>query len=729
MFHKAEKTMTSNAQALVTMNGSSSPAEHAPEMYPADIDAIFGVQTFNLDTMRAYLPDEVFDALCETIEAGKPLKPEIADVVALAMKEWAIEHGATHFTHWFQPLTGGTAEKHESFVTPNVGGGAIVKFSGKELIQGEPDASSFPSGGLRTTFEARGYTAWDPSSPAFVMKIGNIATLCIPTAFASWSGEALDYKIPLLRSIEALNTQTLKALDLLGEKQIKKCYPTAGSEQEFFLIDAQLHAQRPDLVVTGRTLIGARPAKSQELADHYFGAIPERVLAYMREVEYRLYRLGVPIKTRHNEVAPNQYEIAPLFEHANISADHQQLIMNILRVTAPKYGLVCLLHEKPFAGINGSGKHLNWSIATNTGLNLLNPGKTPHENLHFLYFTAAVIKAVDQYQGLLRASIASAGNDLRLGGHEAPPAIMSVFLGEQLSEIFDRIVQDTEHPSPDGGLLGLGVPVLPPLPRHSTDRNRTSPLAFTGNKFEFRAVGASQTISWPLTVINTIVADALASMNQQLASLLSSGISLEDALRKILAEIYQQHCRIVFNGDGYSPEWHHEAQKRGLLDLKDTVQALQQLHHPDVIALFERQNVLTQKELAAREEIFLDQYAKTRIIESLALLSLVRQRVLPAAIQYLRNFPHTEHFTTASLLNYGEQLSLLIESLIQSTDTLEQEIPQVENRADTKERATAAADTLLPLMKQIRTICDRIELLVPAQYWTLPTYQEMLFTR
>ncbi len=722
--------MSFSSASLQTTAGHNGIAQ-SDEQFPADINAIFGIQTFSLEAMRAYLPDDVFASLAKTMQQGEPLDPNIADVVALAMKEWAIEHGATHFTHWFQPLTGGTAEKHESFVTPNVGGGAVAKFSGKDLIQGEPDASSFPSGGLRATFEARGYTAWDPSSPAFVMRIGNTATLCIPTAFASWSGEALDYKIPLLRSIEALNKQALEALRLLGEEKAQKCFATAGSEQEFFLIHQQFYNRRPDLVVTGRTLIGARPAKSQELADHYFGSIPEKVLAYMREVEYRLYRLGVPIKTRHNEVAPSQYEIAPLYEHANISADHQQLIMNILRSTAPKYDMVCLLHEKPFEGINGSGKHLNWSIATDTGLNLLDPGKTPHENLIFLYFAAAVIKAVDQYQGLLRASIASAGNDHRLGGHEAPPAIMSIFLGEELSNIFERIVEGQEHKQLEGGLLGLGTPILPSLPRHSTDRNRTSPLAFTGNKFEFRAVGASQTISWPLTILNTIVADALASMNERLKTLLNEGSSLESALRSLLAEVYQQHRRIVFNGDGYSPEWRTEAQRRGLLELPDSVTALQQLHDPAIIQLFERHSVLSQKELAAREEIFLDQYAKTRIIESLTLLSLVRKSVLPAAFHYGRQLRETANIFNSNipLEVYTDHFALLIEQLLQKTQALDQEVARIEQLPDTQQRAQEAVTVLVPLLAEIRTLCDNLETLIPAELWHLPTYQEMLFLK
>ncbi|MGH7601526.1 MAG: glutamine synthetase III, partial [bacterium] len=520
-----------------------------PQQLTADINSIFGEHTFNMEVMREKLPKEVFQSLLATIDKGQPIDPKLADVVALAMKEWAVEHGATHFTHWFQPLTGLTAEKHDSFVTPNVGGGAVAKFSGKDLIQGEPDASSFPSGGIRATFEARGYTAWDPTSPAFIIKNHHGATLSIPTAFASWTGEALDHKIPLLRSMEALNQQALRALALFDglHANVHKVYTTVGSEQEYFLIDEEFFYRRPDLVTTGRTLFGAKPARGQELEDHYFGSIPERVLAYMTDVEYQSYRLGVPVKTRHNEVAPGQYEIAPIFENSNIAADHQQIMMQIMKNTARKYGLVCLLHEKPFAGINGSGKHNNWSMATDTGMNLLEPGETPHDNMQFLFFCAAVIKAVDDYQDLLRASVASAANDHRLGANEAPPAIISIFLGEQLTDIFNQIEKGKPESSKSKDLLGLGSPVLPHLPRHAGDRNRTSPFAFTGNKFEFRAVGASQSISFPNTVLNTIVAAAIDELTGAVEANLKAKMPFEQALHAVLKGVIGKHKRIIFN--------------------------------------------------------------------------------------------------------------------------------------------------------------------------------------
>ncbi|MFB3133020.1 MAG: glutamine synthetase III, partial [Rhodothermales bacterium] len=476
---------------------------------PMNIEKIFGENTFGLDEMESRLPKSVYQAMLATIERGAPIDPDVAEAVAQAMKEWAIERGASHFTHWFQPLTGYTAEKHDSFITPNEGGGAVAKFSGKDLIQGEPDASSFPSGGLRATFEARGYTAWDPTSPAFIIENSKGSYLAIPTAFASWTGEALDHKIPLLRSMEALNKQALRALKLFGDTTATKVYPTVGNEQEYFLIDEEFYYRRPDLITCGRTLLGARPPRGQELDDHYFGSINDRVLSCMLEAEKELYRLGVPVKTRHNEVAPSQYEIAPIYENANVAVDHQHLLMLTLQRVARKYGLVCLLHEKPFAGINGSGKHNNWSMATNTGLNLLDPGETPHDNAQFLFFCVAVVRAVYKHQDLLRISVATAANDHRLGANEAPPAIMSVFLGEQLEHIFEQLTEGPAKESKQGGFLGLGVPSLPHLPRHASDRNRTSPFAFTGNKFEFRSIGSSQTVSFPNVVLNVIVAEAL----------------------------------------------------------------------------------------------------------------------------------------------------------------------------------------------------------------------------
>ena len=528
---------------------------------------VFASNVFSPAVQRRRLPKHVYKALQRTLARGEALDTTLADSVAQAMKEWAMEKGATHYTHWFQPLTGSTAEKHDSFYGPVGDGTAIAEFSGKELIQGEPDASSFPTGGIRATFEARGYTAWDPTSPAFILENPNGALLCIPTAFTSWTGEALDNKIPLLRSMDALSGAAVRALELLGVDDAKRVFTTTGCEQEYFLIDEQYFFERPDLVTTGRTLFGAKPPKGHELDDHYFGSIPERVLAYMLEVELELAKLGVPIKTRHNEVAPNQFEVAPIFENSNVGSDHQMLTMQILQNTARRYGLVCLLHEKPFAGVNGSGKHNNWSMGTDTGLNLLEPGDTPAENLQFLFFCAAVIQAVNKHQALLRASIASAGQDHRLGANEAPPAIISIFLGAELEKVFSAIESGKVQPSKPGSFLGLGTPVLPPLPLHGGDRNRTSPFAFTGNKFEFRALGSNSSPAWPNTVLNTIVAESVDELAGKLKDALKgSGATLEKAVTKVVKEAWTANKQIVFDGDGYSEAWHKEAEKRGLAE-------------------------------------------------------------------------------------------------------------------------------------------------------------------
>src|SRR5271154_7058232 len=529
----------------------------SPDLTIAD-NQVFGANVFSPALQRHRLPKHVYKALQRTLARGEALDTSLADAVAQAMKEWAMEKGATHYTHWFQPLTGSTAEKHDSFYGPTGDGTAIAEFSGKELIQGEPDASSFPTGGIRATFEARGYTAWDPTSPAFILENPNGALLCIPTAFTSWTGEALDNKIPLLRSMDALSGAAISALDLLGVEDASRVFTTTGCEQEYFLIDEQYFFERPDLVTTGRTLFGAKPPKGHELDDHYFGSIPERGLAYMLDVELQLAKLGVPIKTRHNEDAPNQFEVAPIFENSNVGSDHQMITMQIMQNVARNYGLVCLLHEKPFAGVNGSGKHNNWSMGTDTGATLLEPGDTPSENLSFLFFAAAVIEAVDTYQQLLRASIASPGQDFRLGANEAPPAIISIFLGTELEEIFGAIAEGKAGASRPGSFLGLGTPVLPPLPLHSGDRNRTSPFAFTGNKFEFRALGSSQSPGFPNTVLNTIAAEAIDALAEELDEALKSGVSLEKAVLGIVKESYKAHRRIVFNGDNYSDAWHAE---------------------------------------------------------------------------------------------------------------------------------------------------------------------------
>src|SRR3954451_11557198 len=534
---------------------------------------LFGTSVFNEEVQKARLPKPIFKALQRTVKLGEKLDPTVADAVASALKDWAIEHGATHFTHLFQPMTGITAEKHDSFITPNGDGGAIAEFSGKELIKGEPDASSFPSGGLRATFEARGYTAWDPTSPAYVMENPNGSTLVIPTAFLSWTGEALDKKTPLLRSMEALSAQALRILRLFGNKDAIKVFTTVGAEQEYFLIDKNFYYARPDLITTGRTLFGAPPPKGQELEDQYFGAIPERILACMADVEAELFKLGVPVKTRHNEVAPSQYEIAPIYENSNLATDHQNLIMELLRKTADKYGLVALLHEKPFAGINGSGKHNNWSMSTDTE-NLLEPGNTPHDNAQFLVFTTAVIRAVARHSKILRLAIASAHNDHRLGANEAPPAIISIFLGDQLNDVIEQIEKGGAKSSRQGGVFETGVSILPKIPKEAGDRNRTSPFAFTGNKFEFRAVGSSQNIAGPNTVLNTIVAESLDYVATNLENATKGGKSLTAAIQELLPAIIKENKRIIFNGDNYTEEWHAEAGKRGLPNLKNTVDVL-----------------------------------------------------------------------------------------------------------------------------------------------------------
>jgi glutamine synthetase len=705
----------------------------SPENVPTDIVNVFAEDVLTLEVLRNKLSRPVFKSLLATVERAEPLDATIADIVALAMKEWASEKGATHYTHWFQPLTGSTAEKHESFTVPSSGGGAVSEFSGKDLIQGEPDASSFPSGGLRATFEARGYTAWDPTSPAFIMRHGNGATLCIPTAFASWTGEALDAKTPLLRSIEALNKQACKALELFGI-QASKVYSTVGLEQEYFLVDEEFFYRRPDLMMCGRTLFGARPPRGQELEDHYFGSIPDRVLSYMADAEYQLYKLGVPVKTRHNEVAPGQYEIAPMFEHSNIAADHQQLLMQVMKNTARKYGLICLMHEKPFAGVNGSGKHTNWSMSTNTGMNLLEPGDTPRENMIFLFFCAAILKAVDDHQDLLRISVSTAANDHRLGANEAPPAIISIFLGDQLSAVLEQLEKGINGETPGGGLLGLGSPVLPHLARHAGDRNRTSPFAFTGNKFEFRAVGSSQSSSFPITVLNTIAADAIQSLTKETQQRILAGESLEQALQNVLSATISRHKRIVFNGDGYSDEWRAEAQQRGLLNLPDTLAALPLLVSEKNIGLFSAYNVLSARELEARSEILFDQYFKTVNIEGETTEWIARTMILPAAIQTISKMAES----ALSLQKLGISSSAIHENLqemINATDALKKDLGTLEKAnadlgGDTvHEKAHHMHDHVIPAMQAVRIAADTLERMIPDGLRSMPNYREMLFVK
>src|SRR5689334_9992621 len=587
----------------------------AKEPRAARVAEAFGSLVFNDEVQQTRLPKPVYHALRRTMTHGEALDPSLADIVASALKDWAVEHGATHYTHWFQPLTGITAEKHDAFLTPTADGRAVAEFSGKELVRGEPDASSFPSGGMRSTFEARGYTAWDPTSPPWLLVTPNGTTLVIPTAFVSWTGEALDTKTPLLRSMDALSKQAVRILKLFGSKA-SRVQTTCGPEQEYFLIDRQFYFNRPDLINAGRTLFGAKPPKGQEMEDHYFGSIPDRVLGFMQEVERELYKVGVPLKTRHNEVAPSQYEVAPIFESANVATDHQMMTMEMLRRIAPKYGLACLLHEKPFSGVNGSGKHLNWSMSDDLGNNLLNPGETPHDNVQFLVFCAAVLRAVNKFQGLLRYSIASAGNDHRLGANEAPPAILSIFLGDMLTDIFSQIEKGAAKTTKSGGILDTGVSVLPKLPRDAGDRNRTSPFAFTGNKFEFRAVSAGQSIAFPNIALNVAVAEALDYMATELEKALKDGKELDTAVKALLTKMIKDNKRIIFNGNNYSAEWEKEAAKRGLLNHRTSVDAYGELMKADVVSAFEKYKVLNERELRARYDVAIEQYNKTVNIEA-----------------------------------------------------------------------------------------------------------------
>ncbi len=699
-----------------------------------NIARIFGENCLSIDTLKERLPGTVWKVLKKTIRDNAPLDFEVADAVAVVMKEWATEKGATHYTHWFQPLTGATAEKHDSFITPNQGGGAITQFSGNDLMRGEPDASSFPSGGLRPTFEARGYTAWDPTSPAFIIENGRGSTLCIPTVFASWKGESLDFKTPLLRSIEALNKQAMRALNLFGVENLKWVNATGGFEQEYFLIDQEYFYRRPDLMTSGRTLFGAKPPKGQELDDHYFGSIPDRILSFMLETEKELYRLGVPVKTRHNEVAPSQYEIAPVFEKANVAADHQQLTMIMLKKIARKYGLVCLLHEKPFAGLNGSGKHANWSMVTSRGANLLEPGDSPHENMQFLFFFAATLKAVHDYQGLLRASIASAGNDHRLGANEAPPAIISAYIGEQLDDIVEQLKSGKAKSSKEGGLLGLGIPVLPTIPKHAGDRNRTSPFAFTGNKFEFRAVGSEQTVSFPFAILNTAVASSIDEMTSSLEAEMEKGSDLEMALEVVLQKTFGDIDKILFHGDGYSDDWQEEAKKRGLLNHKTTMEALPSLTDKKSVALFEKYSVLSELELEARLEIYLEQYFIKLNIEAETTEDIVRTMVVPATIRYLNEIlavndrGKSSNLDVTSTKTLAEEVNTVLSQLLVAVDKL-RKVNEDLGGDSVPEKATHLSKVVLPEMNKVRELADKLEKLVPDDYWPLPSYREMLFVK
>jgi glutamine synthetase len=688
--------------------------------------SVYGSNVFGPDEQRQRLPKTIFRQLQATIDRGEPLDSGLADAVALAMKDWALERGATHYTHWFQPLTGSTAEKHDSFYGPVGDGTSIAQFSGKELIRGEPDASSFPSGGIRATFEARGYTAWDPTSPAFIMENPNGAYLCIPTAFASWTGEALDTKIPLLRSMAALNKSALRALALFGDTP-ERVYTTIGPEQEYFLIDEQFYFERPDLIATGRTLFGAKPAKGQQLDDHYFGSIPERVLAFMLEVERELAKLGVPVKTRHNEVAPGQYEIAPIFENSNVGTDHQLLSMQVMQSVARRYGMVCLLHEKPFAGVNGSGKHNNWSMSTDDA-NLLDPGDSPHDNLQFLFFATAVIQAVDKHQGLLRASIASAGQDHRLGANEAPPAIISIFLGKELESVFTSIAAGEPAESAAREVMNLKAGVLPELPKDTGDRNRTSPFAFTGNRFEFRALGSNQSPSFANTVLNTIVAESIDSLCEDLESKMAgtkkkAGKTLEDALSEVIAATYKKSGRIVFDGDGYSDEWHAEAAKRGLLNLKTTPDALPQLVSEQTVGVFSNYGVLSDRELHSRLEVALEQYVIKLNIEAETAADIAATMLLPAAAR------HLAILKSAGLTALAKECTTLIDQFTKAIKALQAANLDENHPTDLAEEAVYMRDVVFAAMSDVRAVADTLERTVADSLWPLPRYSEMLFIR
>lgn len=693
-----------------------------------NIPNLFGSLVFNDTVMKARLPKETYKALRNTIQAGKHLDLEVANVVANAMKDWAIEKGATHYTHWFQPMTGVTAEKHDSFISPDKDGKIIMEFSGKELVQGEPDASSFPSGGLRATFEARGYTAWDPTSYAFIKD----GTLCIPTAFCSYSGEALDKKTPVLRSMQALNKQALRILKLFGKDEVKKVITTVGPEQEYFLVDKEMYEKRPDLVFCGRTLFGARPPKGQEMEDHYFGTIKPRVSAYMKELEEELWKLGVLAKTKHNEVAPAQHELAPIFTTTNIATDHNQLTMELMKSIANKHGLACLLHEKPFAGVNGSGKHNNWSISTDTGVNLLEPGDTPSENAQFLLFLSAVIKAVDDYQDLLRVSVASAGNDHRLGANEAPPAIVSMFLGDELTDIITAIENGTNYIDKGKSEMEIGVRVLPKFFKDTTDRNRTSPFAFTGNKFEFRMLGSTFSIAGPNIILNTIVAEEL----RQFADTLEKSNNFDEDLNTLIKNTIRDHKRIIFNGNNYSDDWIEEAEKRGLLNLKTTPDALPYFIHSKNIELFTKHHVFSESELYSRYEILMENYCKTIHIEALTMIDMVKKYIIPSVLSYqgeIAEIANSKKQLIPTLQCELEEkllhnLSRLGNYLYAKIDTLETSVLNAKNHSDLLESAKYYRESIFINMQHLRGVVDELETLIGKDHWPLPTYGELLFS-
>jgi glutamine synthetase len=692
------------------------------DMGKNSITDIYGVNVFSLKNMRNYLSDKAYRSLMSTIREARSIDPGIADEVADAMKSWATSKGATHFTHWFQPLTGATAEKHDSFIDPDSDGGVVLKFSGKELIKGEPDASSFPSGGLRATFEARGYTAWDPTSPAFIKEGTNGATLCIPTAFYSYRGESLDKKTPLLRSMAALSKQVCRLAKLFGmEIEGKRAYPTLGAEQEYFLVDKAFYDGRLDLIQTGRTLFGKAPAKHQQMEDHYFGAIKPRIVDFMDDLDRELWKLGIPAKTRHNEVCPAQFEIAPVFEELNLAVDHNMMTMQVLREVAEEHGFVCLLHEKPFAGVNGSGKHNNWAIAGPDGKNWLTPGDNPHENAIFLTVICALMKAIDTHADMLRATVASAGNDHRLGANEAPPAILSIFLGDQLTDIIEQLEKGGAKESKRSDAIEIGVDSLPQLPRDVTDRNRTSPFAFTGNKFEFRAVGSSQSCAGPNIVLNTIVAEAIDEICTMVESKVKSKKDFNRVLQSVLADIVKKHKRIIFNGDNYRDQWHKEAKKRGLSNLKDTAEALATVKSKKNVDMFEKYKVLSKTELLSRYEIYSEQYEKTIKIEGEIALTMARTMIVPVAIEYQGDLAATIE-SVGSLGAKTAGTKELLKEISGHTEDAFKYIKSLE-----KALGSDSTPMILKAMNQLRRAVDELEALMPDDIWPLPSYAEMLF--
>ncbi len=730
--------VATNSRQAATQKAAAQrePVRSAFDFTTSSLAEIFNSNVFTRQVMRAAVPKKIYEAFIEAIDNSTALDPTLADVIANAMKDWALARGATHYTHWFQPMTGFTAEKHDSFLNSTGDEGAILEFSGKVLMQGEPDASSFPSGGIRSTFEARGYTGWDPTSPAFIMESTNGKTLCIPTVFCSFSGHALDKKTPLLRSIEAINKQAVRLLKVVGS-EAKRVTTTVGPEQEYFLIDESYYIQRPDIINSGRALFGAKPPKGQEMEDHYWGSIKERVLSFMMDTEQELYKLGVPVKTRHNEVAPAQFEVAPIFENSNLATDHNMLLMEVFKKTAQRHGLRCLFHEKPFSGVNGSGKHNNWSLADSNGNNLLDPGTTPHENLVFLVFLTASIRAVNKFGGLLRATIASAGNDHRLGANEAPPAIMSIYLGDRLTQVVESIISGKAlEKSGHAQTIQLGVSAFPELPRDDSDRNRTSPFAFTGNKFEFRAVGSSQSIGWPNTVLNTMAAESIQYMADRIQETLKKNNDLNAAVQAVCKEVLTENHRILFNGDNYSSEWHAEAEKRGLPNLRNTIDALPELVTPEVKALFAKYAVLTEEELVSRYNVQLENYCKTINIEALLTGSMATTMILPAAMQYQSRIASTIIQTKEAVsgLDLAPQENLLrdiaervsrLKTNVERLDALSHEVD--EGESDGLSHARFYMQKVIPAMTAVRTVADELETMVDDSLWPLPKFREMLY--